>query len=163
MKQILVFFLLSITFFAHAGDKVPSSLVQSYAASIDQLSQKLVECRESEKPLDKGALQNLGLTKDELRIVLAYQFSRLGFECSKQEYSDYLIAAKAMAEFTPNPAQEFVEATDNIVTAAEKYRWDAIERYNGLPEAVKHKVKASGLFTAPFDLLESMPLAASDR
>lgn len=96
MKVIFVSILCTFVSLAHATDQVPSALTQHLAKSIEDLSNKLEYCRVNEQSLDDEKLQALSLDKSQLKVVLAYQFSRLHFECSKKEYVDYLIASKGI-------------------------------------------------------------------
>jgi hypothetical protein len=133
------------------------------AESIERLSNTLEICRANEKTLNRDKLLALGLKQDELKVVLAYQFSRLHFECSKEEYVDYLVASKAVNQFTSEPGKDMMKKLDKVVASSEKYRWYAIEKYNALPERIRKKVNQSGLFEEPFNLIDSLPLVSSSN
>ena len=161
MKLIIISILFSFITVANATEEIPSTLTQQYAKSIASLSDKLEECRSSEENINVDKLNKLGLDKSQLKVVLAYQFSRLNFECSKKEYVDYLIASKALNEFSADTGKELVEKLDKIIASSEKSRWDAIERYRTLPERVRVKVEGSDLFNKPFNLINALPLVGS--
>ena len=163
MRLIAISLLFSFITVANAVEEIPSTLTQQYAKSIETLSDKFEECRSSEENINFDKLNELGLDKSQLKVVLAYQFSRLNFECSKKEYADYLIASKALNEFSADKGKEIVEKLDKIIASSERSRWDAIERYSVLPERVRVKVESSNLFNKPFNLFNALPLIGSSE
>lgn len=163
MRAAIISILIGFVGIANAAEVVPSALTKQLAESIESLSNKLEFCRANEKTLNSDKLQALGLNQDELKVVLAYQFSKLHFECSKEEYVDYLIVSKAVHEFTSQTGKGMMKKLDRIVASSEKYRWHAIERYNELPDSIHKKVNHSDLFNEPFNLIDSLPLVSSSK
>ncbi|MDX1695705.1 MAG: hypothetical protein R3208_18205 [Ketobacteraceae bacterium] len=162
MRTAITFILLCVVGSANAVNEIPSALTLQLAESIESLSRKLEYCRENEKTLNSEKIKSLGLERDELKIVLAYQFSRLHFECSRREYVDYLIATRAFNEYASQSGKEMMQKLDKIIASSEKYRWDAIEKYNALPQKIQKRVEESRLFNEPFNLLDSLPLVSSN-
>lgn len=139
----------------------PPVLQVEFAKSFEGLSAKVLECDSNKESLDAKSLAALKLTKAQLKTVLAYQFAKLKFECSREAYADYLIAAKAVQQFNSTSKKpETIDKLDALLTSTEKYRWDAQQRYSELPKVLRDRVESSGLFNGsfkmPFKVLDTM-------
>lgn len=137
----------------HAQPEFPKVLDAEYVKSIKMLSEKLTECREAQKPIDISGLVGPSMTKDQLKVVIEYHYSKANFECSKAEYADYLIKTHAASAFLPDDAEKVKDKIDFIVSSSEKYRWQSIESYNALPAKARESAEAASVFGKPFDLM----------
>ena len=141
----------SLTAFS-ASQSVPNELDKAYVESLKRLSTKLTECQRSEQSIDISDLIAKGYEKPVIKKVIAYHYAKAKFECSQNEYEQYLVLSNAYGAFLPSEGVKQKEKIDALVSSYEKYRWQAIQDYAGLPEAVKAYAASVDALQKPFEL-----------
>lgn len=131
---------------------IPQVLDKRYVQAIEQLSSKLTECQKSEKTIDISNLLAKGYNKENLKKLIAYYYAQAKYECSKAEYTQYLVHSAAYSSFLPPEANDKKKKIDALVTSYEKYRWQAIQDFSKLPEELKAYSQSLAYLKQPFEL-----------
>ena len=149
-------FVLTLSFFSlsafSTNQSVPAELDQAYVESLERLSTKLTECQKAEQSIDISDLIDKGYEKAVIKKVVGYFYAKAKFECSQSEYQQYLVLSQAYGAFLPTDGVKQKEKIDALVSSYEKYRWQAIQDYAGLPDSVKQYAASLDYLQQPFEL-----------